>query len=65
MSVKRDAVYETEYNCFTEDLVNGFPPDTDAQGKFFPDGAKMFVWDTELKKLTSIFKMVFGAWMKL
>lgn len=60
MAVKRDPVYEKEYNCLTTDLVNGYPPADVGE-----DGSKMYVWDAALRKMTKIFKNVFGQWMEL
>jgi hypothetical protein len=59
MTIKKDALYEEEYNCLVSDLVDGFPPADNRE-----EGAKMYAWDEATKKLTYIFKKVFGAWHK-
>lgn len=63
--VKKDAVYEEEFNCPTTDIVNGVPPMVyGTQNTAIPEGALMFVWNEAVtpKVMTSVFKLVNGAW---
>ena len=51
--------YKPEFNCYTTDLVDGFPT-----GPVPADGTIMRVFTPDTRKLTSIYEVVNGLWHK-
>ena len=63
--VKKDAIYEEEFNCPETDLVGGVPPMVyGTVNTPIPEGSLVFVWDETVtpKVVVAVFKLVNGAW---